>query len=151
YEQAEVAELRSAGLQVQTVWQSSLIDPLCLPWPVQSLPAVFTTFRQALERARIAPSTPLSPPNRLPPWPAGVIIPPGLRAPAYVANQTLSTDSRASFPYGTPEFDGGETAGLRHLAQYLERQLPHTYKRTRNALAGVDFSSKWSPWLATGA
>ncbi|MDF6847214.1 deoxyribodipyrimidine photo-lyase, partial [Escherichia coli] len=75
YEQAEVAELRSAGLQVQTVWQSSLIDPLCLPWPVQSLPAVFTTFRQALERARIAPSTPLSPPNRLPPWPAGVIIP----------------------------------------------------------------------------
>ncbi len=151
YEQAEVAELRSAGLQVQTVWQSSLIDPLCLPWPVQSLPAVFTTFRQALERARTAPSTPLSPPNRLPPWPAGAIIPPGLRAPADVANQTLSTDPRASFPYGTPEFDGGETAGLRHLAQYLQRQLPHTYKRTRNALAGVDFSGKWSPWLATGA
>ena len=152
YEQADVAEVRSAGLHVQTVWQSSLIDPLALPWPVQSLPAVFTTFRQALEQARIAPSTPLPPPTHLPPWPSGVIIPPGLlRAPAHVANETLSADSRTSFPYGTPEFDGGETAGLRHLARYLQRKLPHTYKRTRNALAGLDFSSKWSPWLATGA
>ncbi|CAJ0867730.1 Cryptochrome DASH [Ralstonia sp. LMG 32965] len=152
YEQAEVAELRSAGLQVQTVWQSSLIDPLALPWPVQSLPAVFTTFRQAIEQARIAPSTPLPPPAGLPPWPAGVVIPPGLqRKSAHVANETLPADSRASFPYGRPEFDGGETAGLRHLATYLQRKLPHTYKRTRNALAGVDFSSKWSPWLATGA
>lgn len=152
YEQADVAKLRSAGLHVQTVWQSSLIDPLALPWPVQSLPAVFTSFRQALEQARITPSTPLPPPPRLLPWPSGVVIPPGLQgAPAHDANETQSTDSRASFPYGTPEFDGGETAGLRHLARYLQRKLPHTYKRTRNALAGVDFSSKWSPWLATGA
>jgi deoxyribodipyrimidine photo-lyase len=47
--------------------------------------------------------------------------------------------------------DGGETGGLAHLARYLARKLPDTYKQTRNGLTGLDYSSKWSPWLATGA
>lgn len=152
YEQAEVAELRSAGLHVHTVWQSSLIDPLGLPWPVQSLPRVFTTFRQAIEQARIEPSQPLPPPAYLPPQPPGLVFPPGLvRVPVLDAAEVSAADSRSSFPYGRPEFDGGERAGLQHLANYLQRKLPHTYKRTRNALAGLDFSSKWSVWLASGA
>lgn len=152
YEQAEVAELRSARLHVHTVWQSSLIDPLGLPWPVQSLPRVFTTLRQAIEQARIEPSQPLPPPAYLPPQPPGLVFPPGLvRVPAPDAAEVSAADSRSSFPYGRPEFDGGERAGLQHLANYLQRKLPHTYKRTRNALAGLDFSSKWSVWLASGA
>lgn len=152
YEQADVAELRSAGLHVQTLWQSSLMDPLGLPWPVQSLPRVFTTFRQAIEQAPIQPSQPLPPPTCLPPPPPGLVFSPGLVcAPAPDAAEVSVADSRSSFPYGRPEFDGGETAGLQHLANYLQRKLPHTYKRTRNALAGLDFSSKWSAWLASGA
>ncbi|MBU6494572.1 MAG: deoxyribodipyrimidine photo-lyase, partial [Burkholderiales bacterium] len=35
-EQAEVAALRAAGLTVRTVWQSTLLDPASLPWPVQA-------------------------------------------------------------------------------------------------------------------
>lgn len=46
---------------------------------------------------------------------------------------------------------GGETAGLAHLRAYLDRQLPHTYKQTCNQLSGIDYSSKWSPWLASGS
>ena len=46
YEQAEVAALRAAGLQVRTVWHSSLLPPARMPWPVDQLPGVFTTFRQ---------------------------------------------------------------------------------------------------------
>ena len=40
---------------------------------------------------------------------------------------------------------------MAHLAQYLARKLPHSYKDTRNGLTGLDYSSKFSPWLATGA
>ena len=55
YEQAEVAALRAAGLQVRTVWHSSLLPPVRMPWPVDQLPGVFTTFRQKVERAGITP------------------------------------------------------------------------------------------------
>jgi deoxyribodipyrimidine photo-lyase len=49
-------------------------------------------------------------------------------------------------------FTGGRTAGLQRPAHYLgpERHLSR-YKETRNALLGADNSSKFSPWLATGA
>ena len=37
------------------------------------------------------------------------------------------------------------------LHQYLQKRLPHTYKKTRNELFGEDYSSKFSPWLANGS
>jgi deoxyribodipyrimidine photo-lyase len=60
-------------------------------------------------------------------------------------------DPRSAFPWAQPEFHGGERAALAHLAQYCKRGLPHSYKATRNGLYGCDYSTKWSPWLATGA
>jgi deoxyribodipyrimidine photo-lyase len=38
-----------------------------------------------------------------------------------------------------------------HLRQYFGRALAHTYKLSRNGLIGVDYSTKFSPWLACGA
>lgn len=152
YERAEVDALRAAGLQVRTVWHSSLLDPARLPWAVQALPPVFTAFRQAVEREPCQPPAPLPAPSRLPPWPAGGALPAPLRgAVPRLTGQPLATDPRSSFPYDQAPFDGGETAGLAHLARYLARKLPDSYKRTRNGLTGLDYSSKWSPWLATGA
>ncbi len=161
-EQAQVAALRAAGLQVHTVWHSSLLQPTDMPWPAADLPAVFTTFRQAVERAGIHPPVPLPAPVALLPPP--VVAPERLLAIGAVpatAGQGVGADShptntaghdpRSSFPYGTAECDGGETAALAHLAQYLARKLPHSYKATRNGLTGRDYSSKFSPWLATGA
>jgi deoxyribodipyrimidine photo-lyase len=148
-EQAEVAALRAAELSVQTVWQSSLLDPADLPWAADAAPDVFTEFRQGVERAGVQPREPLAPPPNVPPWPAGlqrtepvpeiINLPPGAH------------DARSSFPYGDPAWHGSETAALAHLRNYLARGLPHTYKAMRNRLTGTDFSSKWSPWLASGA
>ena len=153
-EQAEVNALRAAGLAVHTVWHSSLLEPAQLSWPVKQLPPVFTPFRQAVEQASLQPPTPLPPPTSLPPWPKGVPA-------AYLCSQddaltafvgTLpAADARSAFPYQRAPLHGGETTALAHLAQYLARGLPHSYKRTRNGLMGLDYSSKWSPWLATGA
>lgn len=144
-EQAEVAALRAAGLPVQTVWQSSLLDPAQLPWDAAALPATFTVFRQAVERAHLAPPSPLAAPATLPPWPAEFAPPPQLAVALPAA--TAAADPRSSLA----GLDGGERAGLQHLERYLARKLPDTYKQTRNGLAGLDYSSKWSPWLATGA
>ncbi|MEC5214391.1 deoxyribodipyrimidine photo-lyase [Polaromonas sp. CG_9.5] len=152
-EQAEVAALRAQGLTVQTVWQSSLLHPDDLPFAPADLPAVFTAFRNAVERAQVQPRAPLPVPIALPTMPA---LPPehlgsaGLRTPPVAPAQAVC-DERSSFPYGVPAFAGGEVAALAHLTQYLARKLPHSYKQTRNGLTGVDYSSKFSPWLATGA
>ena len=148
-EEAAVAALRSAGLTVDTVWQSSLLDPPALPWPVDRLPDVFTAFRQAVEKAAVSPPAPLPAVARMPPWPA----PPETLAsrlptawPAPVAQ-----DGRSSFPYWLPAFAGGETAALGHLERYFSSELPHRYKQTRNGLTGTEYSTKFSPWLASGA
>lgn len=54
---------------------------------------------------------------------------------------------RSDIPY-----KGGMTAGqarLKHFTEGPEAPLA-TYKETRNGLLGMDFSSKFSPWLANG-
>ena len=153
-EQAQVAALRAAGLQVHTVWHSSLLHPAQLPWPVQHLPAVFTPFRQQLEQNGLQATAPLPPPATLPPAPAQVPAPwanDPAQALAVLAGAAPAPDARSAFPYLQGELHGGEAAALAHLGQYLARGLPHSYKRTRNDLMGRDYSSKWSPWLATGA
>jgi len=157
YEQAEVAALRAAGLQVRAVWQSSLLPPARMPWPVDQLPGVFTAFRQKVELAGITPAAPLPTPTRLlppPDVPAQVLQAVGAgqgAATTQLPAPQESCDTRSSFPYGSPACDGSEAAALAHLAQYLARKLPHSYKATRNGLTGFDYSSKFSPWLATGA
>jgi deoxyribodipyrimidine photo-lyase len=45
----------------------------------------------------------------------------------------------------------GERAAQAHVRRYFNSPAPWRYKETRNQLAGEDFSSGWSPWLATGA
>lgn len=153
-EEDEVSALRAAGLQVSAVWQSSLLDPAALPFAVARLPKVFTVFRQALESAHVQPPAALPAPQALPAWPAATggigqrCVGTDSAQPALSAGQT---DERASFPWWRAEYAGGEQAALAHLARYFASDLPRHYKATRNGLAGIDFSSKFSPWLAQGA
>ncbi len=157
-ERRMVQTLRERGFQVRTVWQSTLLDPASLPFDADDVPDTFSVFRQRIEQAgpsgelRAAP--PIPAPRTLPPLPPrvpGVDRIPGCPAEADTAPPTLPDDPRAAFPCAHPAFDGGERAALAHLHRYCDRGLPHSYKSTRNGLIGIDYSSKWSPWLATGA
>jgi deoxyribodipyrimidine photo-lyase len=153
-EEQEVVDLSAAGLTVQKVWHSSLLDPGHLPWPVEKLPRVFTTFRHAIERADITPDSPLRARGVLPPWPhAAPKESPQAQDDvlAAFAGPPRTAETRSAFPYFTSALHGGETAAADHLTQYFRRGLAVQYKQTRNALMGLDYSSKWSPWLATGA
>ena len=148
-EEDELAALRAAGLRVRTVWQSSLLDPAALPFAPARLPKVFTAFRQAVESAGLQPPAPLPAAQTLPPWP-------DLATGAEAAHRLRAcrrsyTVEQASFPWWRSDFAGGEGAALAHLARYFASDRPQHYKATRNGLSGIDFSSKFSPWLAQGA
>ena len=65
-ERAEVDTLKAAGLEVKTQWQSSLLDPADLPFDVQNLPAVFTAFRNKVEKQGVKPRSPLLDSDNLP-------------------------------------------------------------------------------------
>ncbi len=149
-EQGVVQALRRAGIPVHTVWQSTLLDPASLPCRPDQVPDTFTVFRQMVEKAGVPAPTPLPAPDFLPALP-------GHGSLAHwqwnesQGDVSMPADARSSFPAGQPAFHGGERAALAHLQRYCERRLPHSYKSTRNGLSGVDYSSKWSPWLATGA
>ena len=56
-----------------------------------------------------------------------------------------------SFPHHTPAFAGSETAAAAHIQRYFSIPQGSSYKTTRNGLSGTDYSSKFLPWLATGA
>ncbi|GAU28195.1 hypothetical protein TSUD_313540 [Trifolium subterraneum] len=50
------------------------------------------------------------------------------------------------------KFVGGETAGLSRIYEYFwKKDLLKVYKETRNGMLGPDYSTKFSPWLASGS
>ncbi|XLZ71259.1 DASH family cryptochrome [Massilia sp. SR12] len=142
----ELDALRNSGLEVHSHWQSTLFAPDALPWKAQDLPDVFTVFRQNIERSGLAPLAARAV-EALPPLPDAAKHMPNPE----LHGASVQPDPRSSFPFPHPAFQGGEAAALAHLEQYLMRNLPHSYKDTRNGLHGVDYSSKFSPWLACGA
>jgi deoxyribodipyrimidine photo-lyase len=151
-ERAEVAALAAAGIKVKARWQSSLLEPSALPFVVERTPDVFTAFRNAIEKAGALPHVPLPAPLRIPPMPAlAVPLADGTDCAGRLDAEQPVPDVRSSFPYTQPKFGGGETAALAHLQSYFDAGLAQTYKVTRNGLTGTDYSSKFSPWLATGA
>jgi deoxyribodipyrimidine photo-lyase len=149
-EQAQVNALHAAGLKVHTQWQSSLLEPDALPFAPHQCPDLFTAFRQAVERASIRPAHPLPAPSVWPPLPDN--LPEELTVSLTEHPKSPPTsDERSSFPYHLTAFGGGESAALAHVARYFSTAQVHSYKATRNGLSGVGYSSKFSPWLATGA
>jgi len=52
----------------------------------------------------------------------------------------------------TPAFVGGESVGLQRLQHYsFDTELLTSYRWTRNRSLGMDYSSKFSPWMALGS
>ncbi|PIT75677.1 DASH family cryptochrome [Limnohabitans sp. G3-2] len=154
-EQAQVQALIGAGLSVQSLCQSSLIEPGALPFAAADMPQVFTEFRQRIESKGLKPLTPLPAPTQLPAPPIDSLTAlPGWTDSPFTLLQAHTGDDahgRSNFPYTQAPCRGGETRALAHLHNYLTPPWPDRYKQTRNALQGQHTSSHWSPWLATGA
>ncbi|TYI77175.1 hypothetical protein E1A91_D06G127800v1 [Gossypium mustelinum] len=129
--------------KLQLIWGSTLYHLDDLPFSVGSLPDVYTQFRKSAEakctiRGCIRLPTSLGPPPSVDDW---GIIPSveqlGLHSEKVVKGM---------------RFLGGETAALSRVTEYFwNKDLLKIYKETRNGMLGPDYSTKFSPWLASGS
>lgn len=142
-ERALASALAELKVPLQGFWGHTLHHLDDLPFTVQELPELFTTFRKQVEKeAMVNPALPN--PDILPELPEcdrgslPALTDLGLEPPQIDHRAVLS-------------FRGGETAALERLAHYFWQQ-DHLklYKETRNGMLGADYSSKFSPWLALG-
>ncbi len=137
-------KLWSIGVELLYTRGKMLYHTQDLPMPVQHTPDTFTQFRKENEHIT-AIRQPFPSPNALPPLPAGLEIG-ALPTLQDLGHEPFETDPRIALP-----FRGGETEGLARLRHYLwDSNAIASYKETRNSLIGSDYSSKFSPWLATG-
>lgn len=155
-EQDQVQALRQAGVSVHTVWQSSLLDPQALPCAPHEVPDTFTTLRRALEARGLSFTAPVPAPVH---WPA----PPACEPPSgwqpwhpalfeQLSSAPSGDHTDATWAWGvSPQTHGGERAALAAVQAYAASEKPLHYHATRNGLMGPAYSTKWSPWLATGA
>ena len=164
-EQQQVMRLRQAGLTIHALWHSSLLAPEDLPFAIEHLPLVFTEFRVAVEKAKVRVRPPETAPANVPALPDALVYdktlddlasPLPCEAPdspgSLDSTQSLAQpDVGSSLTFSTAQDFAGTLGGLRHVQQYFERKLAHTYKATRNQLSGLDYSTKFSVWLASGA
>jgi deoxyribodipyrimidine photo-lyase len=135
--------LSQINVKVNRFWGATLYHPEDLPFAISQVPELFTKFRQSVEK-NAAVRDIISTPKKLQKLPDLAVgkLPQlsdlGLALPQF--------DSRFVL-----QFKGGETAGLARLNHYFwEADCLKDYKQTRNGMLGVDYSSKFSPWLALG-
>ena len=109
-----------------------------------NIPNVFTAFRKKLEKyvsidAEIRAAQ--MPKENL------LIQPTTLPTLKELGFQDFEVSEKTAFP-----FSGGESAALQRVENYFfTTKKVSVYKKTRNGLVGVDYSTKFSPWLANGS
>lgn len=131
-------------VQFHSIYNQLLYHPEDINFEISKTPQVFTAFRKKLEKyvaiREEATIEKLSTSNR-------------------IENQTqiptlnaLGFEDFKIHPHSAFPFKGGETEALKRLEDYFfnSKKLGF-YKKTRNGLIGVDYSSKFSSWLANGS
>lgn len=131
----------------------------------KEMPDVYTHFRTKVEAlgANMVRS-PLTAPDQFKPAPDKVQVKEGPGVTCLSEETTMEQlleqllaplkpeDSERDPKQSDIPYTGGATAGEKRLKHFTEgANAPiATYKETRNGLLGMDFSSKFSPWLAHG-
>jgi len=110
----------------------------------EKIPNVFTGFRKKLEKyVEILPEITISKVA------SDNLIEDSTTTPTLqeLGFTDFETHRNAAFP-----FKGGETEALKRLDHYFfETKKVGFYKQTRNGLIGIDYSTKFSAWLANGS
>jgi deoxyribodipyrimidine photo-lyase len=126
------------------IYNQFLFHPEDVPFSFNQIPEVFTVFRKKVEdtvAVRPIIDIPNSVENHT------ILIDINVPTLHDLGFETFETHPKSAFP-----FLGGETSALERLKNYLfETKKVGFYKKTRNGLIGVDYSSKFSSWLANGS
>lgn len=129
--------------QLKLIWGTTMYHLDDIPFDHSSLPDVYTQFRKSIEakctvRGCIRIPSSFGPPPGVVDWGSVPLIEQlGLHSPK------VSKGMR---------FVGGESAALGRVNEYFwKKDLLKVYKETRNEMLGPDYSTKFSPWLASGS
>jgi deoxyribodipyrimidine photo-lyase len=142
-EKALSEALKAIGVSTRSFWGLTLYHPDDLPFAIGEVPELFTNFRKGLEKSSTVYET-FPTPNRLDELP-------NLDRGELPTLNTLGLESPQPDSRGMIPYKGGETAGKARLEEYFWKQdALKVYKETRNGMLGVDYSSKFSAWLALG-
>ncbi|KAJ6824632.1 uncharacterized protein M6B38_122920 [Iris pallida] len=147
--------LRQVGLsqgdsntKLQLIWGATMYHIDDLPFDVKGLPDVYTQFRKSVE-AKCSIRQYCKLPTLLGPSPSNSMEEVGGWG-AIPSLTDLGLDE-IKCDQGM-HFIGGETAALSRVHEYLwKKDLIKVYKETRNGMVGPDYSTKFSPWLASGS
>lgn len=121
----------------------SLYHPDDIPFETEEIPDIFSNFRKKCEKeAEVRAILPI---------PEKIKFPEELTAGNIPNLNDLGFDSEPISEKAAIAYKGGEREARKRLESYLwETENLSTYKNTRNGLLGIDYSSKFSGWLAHG-
>lgn len=138
----KVIEKLPNDIKINRYYEQTLIHPDELPFKINELDDIFTSFRKKVEKnLKIREIYSI---NSLP----------------EKVEYDYESDWKENFfklelkeqsPKSAIQFIGGETEALKRLNHYFyDTHHISRYKETRNGLLGADYSSKFSAWLANG-
>ena len=142
YDEQQVVDIiqhQFKNIKLELVWSNSLYDFDDMKLDSAQFKKSFTAWRKKLECKPIS------------------IEPTQLNLESHqfqslpnMSNEIMVTSFSKSFP-NESVYRPGEQAGLSRLEYYLfQSHHVNQYKNTRNQLLGLNYSSKFSPWLAHG-
>ncbi|PIA64166.1 hypothetical protein AQUCO_00201446v1 [Aquilegia coerulea] len=133
--------------KLELVWGSTMYHTDDLPFPPTELPDVYTQFRKSVEsKCKIRSCFKL--PTSLGPLPCCDLDEIGGWGCVPSVDDLGLHHEKVNMGMC---FRGGESAALSRLNEYFWRKdLLRVYKETRNGMLGPDYSTKFSPWLASG-
>ncbi|KAL0324046.1 UNVERIFIED_CONTAM: Cryptochrome DASH, chloroplastic/mitochondrial [Sesamum calycinum] len=129
--------------RLELIWGCSMYHIDDLPFSCMSLPDVYTQFRKSVEsksviRSCIKVPASLGPAPDVKDW----------ECVPEISSLGLQQEKVSK----GMAFVGGESAALSRVHEYFwKKDLLRTYKVTRNGMLGPDYSTKFSPWLASGS
>lgn len=131
-------------VKIHEFYDQFLFHPDDVPFHHSETPKVFTQFRKLLEKkSTVRPLIKIEPQNE------SSILNDIFEIPTLeeLGFEYFELDHRTAFP-----FEGGEKTATQRLNHYFfDSKALGVYKKTRNGLLGLNYSSKFSPWLANGS
>ncbi|KAL2236833.1 UNVERIFIED_CONTAM: Cryptochrome DASH, chloroplastic/mitochondrial [Sesamum indicum] len=129
--------------KLELIWGCSMYHIDDLPFSCMSLPDVYTQFRKSVESKSVIRSC-FKVPASLGPAP-------DVKDWGHVPEISSLGLQQENVSKGMA-FVGGESAALSRVHEYFwKKDLLRTYKVTRNGMLGPNYSTKFSPWLASGS
>ncbi|KAL6533736.1 Myosin-3 [Orobanche hederae] len=125
--------------KLELIWGLTMYHIDDLPSDCVSLPDVYTRFRKSVESESVIRSC--------------IKVPASLGPTPDVKDWGCVPEISSLCNAGKGmAFAGGESAALSRVHEYFwKKDLLRVYKVTRNGMLGPDYSTKFSPWLASGS